>query len=72
MSIAGERPGQRSFGSELHEAMQQCVVQHRMVERVLADQRRRQMARSMMPSEASPPCIGEASPIPTSRRRNGF
>ena len=41
--------------------MQQPVVMHRLVERVLADQRRRQVA-AMIPSECSPPCIGDASP----------
>jgi hypothetical protein len=34
-----------------------------MVERILADQRRRDVA-SDDPSEASPPSIGEASPMP--------
>ena len=38
-----QRAGQRPFGSELDEGVQQCVEQHRMIERVLADQRRRQI-----------------------------
>ena len=64
MSMRRERPGQRALRPELDDAVEQSVVDDGMVERVGADQHGRHVARD--DAEGSrPPCMGEASPYPT-------